>query len=102
MRGGLAALRAAASRFSVLRRAMAHAVRRVRARASVQVRPRYARAMRAWALASAMTARWTRERLAKEAGLAERTIANFERGARDPHDNNKAAMRAALERGGVR
>jgi DNA-binding XRE family transcriptional regulator len=45
---------------------------------------------------------WTRERLAKEAGLAERTITDFERGARDPHDNNKAAMRAALEHGGVR
>ena len=45
---------------------------------------------------------WTRERLSKEAGLAERTITDFERGARDPHDNNKGAMRAALERGGVR
>ena len=45
---------------------------------------------------------WTRGELAKEAGLAERTIVDFERGAREPHHHNKAAIRAALERGGVR
>jgi DNA-binding XRE family transcriptional regulator len=44
---------------------------------------------------------WTRGELAKAAGLGERTIIDFERGARDPHDNNKAAIRAALEGGGV-
>ena len=44
---------------------------------------------------------WSRSDLAKEAGLAERTINDFERGARDPHANNKAAIRAAFERKGV-
>jgi transcriptional regulator with XRE-family HTH domain len=45
---------------------------------------------------------WSREELARAAGLGERTIIDFERGARDPHVNNKAAIKAALERGGVR
>lgn len=45
---------------------------------------------------------WSREKLAQEAGLGERTVIDFERGAREPHENNKAAIRAALERGGVR
>lgn len=45
---------------------------------------------------------WSRCELAKEAGLSERTVIDFERGARDPHDNNKRALQAALERGGVR
>lgn len=44
---------------------------------------------------------WSRGDLAKAAGLAERTINDFERGARDPHANNKAAIRAAFEREGV-
>lgn len=44
---------------------------------------------------------WSREDLAREAGLGERTITDFERGARDPHVNNKAAIRAAFERAGV-
>ena len=44
---------------------------------------------------------WSRGDLAKAAGLAERTINDFERGARDPHANNKTAIRAAFERKGV-
>ncbi len=45
---------------------------------------------------------WSRGELAKEAGLGERTVIDFERGARDPHENNKGALKAALERGGIR
>ena len=44
---------------------------------------------------------WSREVLAKAAGLAERTIIDFERGARVPHGNNLAAVQAALEKAGV-
>jgi hypothetical protein len=36
------------------------------------------------------------------AGLSDRTITDFERGARDPHDNNKRAIRTAFEAAGVR
>jgi transcriptional regulator with XRE-family HTH domain len=45
---------------------------------------------------------WSRAELATAAGLGERTIIDFERGAREPHENNKAAIKAALERSGVR
>jgi DNA-binding XRE family transcriptional regulator len=43
---------------------------------------------------------WRREDLADLAGLAVRTITDFERGARDPHD--KRAIRSAFEAAGVR
>lgn len=43
----------------------------------------------------------SREQLAKAAGLAERTITDFERGARSPHANNLAAIQRALEEAGV-
>jgi transcriptional regulator with XRE-family HTH domain len=43
----------------------------------------------------------SREQLAKAAGLAERTITDFERGARSPHANNLAAIRRALEEAGI-
>ncbi|WP_084674089.1 helix-turn-helix domain-containing protein [Methylobacterium sp. WSM2598] len=45
---------------------------------------------------------WSREELATRAGLSDRTITDFERGAREPHDNNKRAIRAAFEAAGVR
>jgi DNA-binding XRE family transcriptional regulator len=45
---------------------------------------------------------WSRVDLAQMAGLSDRTITDFERGARDPHDNNKRAMRQAFEAAGVR
>ena len=44
---------------------------------------------------------WSRGDLAKAAGLAERTVNDFERGAREPHPNNKAAIRGAFEKSGV-
>ena len=44
---------------------------------------------------------WSRGDIARESGLSERTITDFERGAREPHDNNKRAMREALERAGL-
>lgn len=44
---------------------------------------------------------WSREELATRAGLGERTIIDFERGAREPHANNRAAIRAAFEAAGV-
>ncbi len=45
---------------------------------------------------------WSREDLAQKAGLSDRTITDFERGAREPHDNNKRAIRQAFETAGVR
>lgn len=44
---------------------------------------------------------WSREELARQAGLSDRTITDFERGARDPHDNNKRSIREAFERAGL-
>ncbi len=43
----------------------------------------------------------SREELAKAAGVAERTLIDFERGARQPLRNNLAAIRQALESRGV-
>jgi hypothetical protein len=34
--------------------------------------------------------------------LSDRTITDFERGAREPHENNKRAIQAAFESAGVR
>lgn len=44
----------------------------------------------------------SRSDLASAAGIAERTLVDFERGARTPHTNNLAAIRRALEDAGVR
>lgn len=44
---------------------------------------------------------WSREDLAGRAGLSDRTITDFERGAREPHPNNKVAIRRAFEAAGV-
>ena len=44
---------------------------------------------------------WSREELAKAAGLSDRTITDFERGARSPHGNNLASIEEALRKAGV-
>ncbi|MER2265356.1 helix-turn-helix transcriptional regulator [Methylobacterium oxalidis] len=44
---------------------------------------------------------WSRKDLARGCGLSERTITDFERGARDPHDNNKRAIASAFEAAGL-
>lgn len=44
---------------------------------------------------------WSQGDLAKAAGVSLSTIADFERGRREPIANNLAAIRAALEQGGV-
>ncbi|MHC1998857.1 helix-turn-helix domain-containing protein (plasmid) [Methylobacterium sp. CM6241] len=44
---------------------------------------------------------WSRTDLAKAAGLSDRTITDYERGAREPHDNNKRAMQEAFEKAGL-
>ena len=43
----------------------------------------------------------SREEVARLAGIAERTLIDFERGARQPMANNLAAIRRALEVAGV-
>lgn len=45
---------------------------------------------------------WTQDDLASAAGITGMTVQSFERGARLPHPNNLLALRAALERKGVR
>lgn len=42
-----------------------------------------------------------RGELAAAAGVSERTVIDFERGARNPHAPTLAAIRAALEEAGV-
>src|SRR5579862_8640283 len=44
---------------------------------------------------------WSQQDLAKKAGVAASTVADFERGYRTPVPNNAEAMRTALERAGV-
>ena len=44
---------------------------------------------------------WSRRQLAARARVAERTIIDFERGARAPHASTLTVLRAALEAGGV-
>jgi transcriptional regulator with XRE-family HTH domain len=44
---------------------------------------------------------WTQERLAKEAGVSLSTVKDFEAGRRKPIGNNLAALRRALEDGGI-
>jgi transcriptional regulator with XRE-family HTH domain len=45
---------------------------------------------------------WSRLELAEKSGLGERTIIDFERGARVPHENNLKAIEAAFESEGVK
>jgi transcriptional regulator with XRE-family HTH domain len=45
---------------------------------------------------------WSQQDLAKAAGVATSTVADFERGKRTPVANNAQAIRAALERAGIR
>ena len=44
---------------------------------------------------------WSRLRLAEAANVAERTLIDFERGARQPYDRTLADIRRALEQAGV-
>jgi transcriptional regulator with XRE-family HTH domain len=44
---------------------------------------------------------WSRPRLASEAHVAERTVIDFERGARNPQASTVAAIRTALEAAGI-
>lgn len=44
---------------------------------------------------------WSRRNLAANASVVERTLIDFERGARHPHPRTLAAIRAALENAGV-
>ena len=44
---------------------------------------------------------WSRQRLAKAANVAERTLIDFERGARHPYDRTLADIRRALEGAGI-
>ena len=44
---------------------------------------------------------WSRKQLADASGIAERTVIDFERGARSPLRNNLAAMQRALETAGI-
>ena len=44
---------------------------------------------------------WSRVRLAEAANIAERTLIDFERGARQPYDRTLADIQRALEQAGV-
>lgn len=44
---------------------------------------------------------WSRRQLADAAGVAERTLIDFERGARRPYDRTIADIRAALKEAGI-
>ncbi len=44
---------------------------------------------------------WSRRRLAEAADVAERTLIDFERGARRPYDRTLRDIRIALEEAGV-
>jgi len=44
---------------------------------------------------------WSQTTLAEAAGVGRQTVVDFERGARTPYAQNLAAIRNALERGGV-
>jgi len=56
--------------------------------------PEQCRAARAWL-------DWSQEALAKASSVGISTVRDFEAGRREPTRNNLAAMRAALEKGGV-
>ena len=57
--------------------------------------PKHVRAARAFLA-------WSQQELAKQAGVATSTVADFERGRRTPVANNAQAIRGALETAGVR
>lgn len=57
--------------------------------------PEQCRAARAWL-------DWSQEALAKASNVGVSTVRDFEAGRREPTRNNLAAMKAALESGGVR
>ncbi len=44
---------------------------------------------------------WSRVRLAEAANIAERTLIDFERGARQPYDRTLADIQRALEQAGI-
>lgn len=44
---------------------------------------------------------WSQAELEKAATVAKKTIADFERGARQPHPRTLAALRTAFEAGGI-
>ncbi len=44
---------------------------------------------------------WSRQRLAHASRVAERTLIDFERGARHPYDRTLADIRRALEEAGI-
>jgi transcriptional regulator with XRE-family HTH domain len=44
---------------------------------------------------------WSRSHLAKAAKIAERTLVDFERGARTPLERTRADIRRALEESGI-
>lgn len=44
---------------------------------------------------------WTQDRLSEAAGVAKKTLADFEAGKRTPYDRTLADIRRALEAGGI-
>ena len=44
---------------------------------------------------------WSQSNLAKASGHGQATVADFERGKRQPHPRNQQAIRAALEKAGI-
>ena len=56
--------------------------------------PEQCRAARAWL-------DWPQDQLAKGANVGVSTVRDFEAGRREPTRNNLAAMKAALEKGGI-
>lgn len=56
--------------------------------------PAQCRAARAWL-------EWPQDQLAKAASVGVSTVRDFEAGRREPTRNNLAAMKVALEKGGV-
>jgi len=61
---------------------------------NIELTPKHVRAARALLA-------WSQQNLAKSAGVATSTIADFERGRRTPVANNAQAIRDALEAAGV-
>lgn len=57
--------------------------------------PEQCRSARAWL-------EWSQDDLAKRASVGLSTVRSFEKGERVPIANNLAALRAALETGGIR
>ena len=57
--------------------------------------PEQSRAARGWL-------GWSQDEFAKQANVALRTVAAFERGGQIPRPNNIAAMRRAIEAAGIR